>query len=47
MYGFLRQHELVALKFFTRKRKAVKKWHSRAMLIDLRKTKLTIVYEKK
>jgi hypothetical protein len=47
MYGFLRQRELTVLKFFARRDKAVKNWHSRAMLIDLRKTKLTIVYEKK
>jgi hypothetical protein len=31
------------LKFFKRKSKAVKNWHSRAMLIDLRQTKLTII----
>ena len=43
MYGFLRQCEFAVLKFFNRKGRAVKNWHSRAMLIDLRKTKLTIL----
>jgi hypothetical protein len=32
------------MKFFQKKSKAVKRWHSRAMLIDLRKTKVTIIY---
>jgi hypothetical protein len=31
------------LRFFARKSKAVKNWHSRALLIDLRKTKLIII----
>jgi hypothetical protein len=31
------------MKFFQRKNRAIKKWHSRAMLIDLRKTKVTII----
>ncbi len=32
------------MKFFQKKSKAVKRWHSRAMLIDLRKTKVTIIH---
>jgi hypothetical protein len=35
------------LNLFSRKSKAVKNWHSRAMLIDLRKTKLIIIKLKK
>lgn len=31
------------MKFFQRKNKAIKKWHSRAMIIDLSKTKVTII----
>lgn len=31
------------MRFFNRNRKAVKNWHSKAMLIDLRKTRLTII----
>jgi hypothetical protein len=31
------------MKFFTKKGKAVKKWHSRAMVIDLSKTKVTFI----
>ncbi len=31
------------MKFFRKKSKAIKAWHSRAMLIDIRKTKVTIV----
>ena len=31
------------MKFFARKSKAIKKWHSRAMIIDLSKTKVTFV----
>jgi hypothetical protein len=40
--GFSRQWEGM-MKFFHRKGKAIKKWHSRAMLIDLRKTRITII----
>ncbi len=32
------------MKFFQKKNKAVKRWHSRAMLIDLRKTKVTFIH---
>jgi hypothetical protein len=28
------------MKFFTKRSKAVKKWHSRAMVIDLSKTRV-------
>jgi len=31
------------MKFFTRKSKAVKNWHSRAMIIDLSKTKVIMI----
>jgi hypothetical protein len=31
------------MKFFTKKSKAVKKWHSRAMIIDLSKTRVTFL----
>jgi hypothetical protein len=31
------------MRFFTRKSKAVKNWHSRAMIIDLSKTKVTFI----
>jgi len=31
------------MRFFTRKSKAVKNWHSRAMIIDLSKTKVIII----
>lgn len=31
------------MKFFNRKGKAIKKWHSRAMIIDLSKTKVTFI----
>jgi hypothetical protein len=34
------------MRFFNKKRKAVKRWHSRAMIIDLRKTKVTIINTK-
>lgn len=39
----LTARERIMLGFFTRRGKAAKNWHSRAMLIDLRKTKLTII----
>lgn|SRR5512136_2029944 len=29
------------MKFFTKKNKAAKKWHSRAMIIDVNKTRVT------
>jgi hypothetical protein len=32
------------MRFFRGKSKAVKKWRSRAMLIDLRKTTITIIH---
>ena len=31
------------MRFLSRKRKAVKNWHSRAMIIDLSKTKVTFI----
>jgi len=31
------------MKFFGRKYKARKKWHSKAMVIDLSKTKVTLI----
>jgi len=38
--------EKVSMRLFRRKGRAVKNWHSRALLIDLKKTKLTIISEK-
>jgi hypothetical protein len=31
------------MRFFTRKSKAIKNWHSRAMTIDLSKTTVTFI----
>jgi hypothetical protein len=31
------------MKFFTKKSRAVKNWHSRAMVIDLSKTRVTFL----
>jgi len=31
------------MKFFTKKNRAVKKWHSRAMVIDVSKTRITFI----
>jgi len=35
------------MKLFGRKDEARKKWHSKAMLIDLHKTKITLIQTKK
>jgi hypothetical protein len=37
----------VSMRLFRRKGQAVKKWHERAMMIDPKKTKLTIRRSKK
>jgi hypothetical protein len=34
------------MKLFKRKNNSVKKWHSRAMIVDLSKTKVIFVYKK-
>ena len=31
------------MRFFTKKNKAIKNWHSRAMVIDLSKTKVIMI----
>jgi hypothetical protein len=31
------------MRFFTKKNKAIKNWHSRAMIIDLSKTKVIMI----
>jgi len=31
------------MRFFTKKSKAIKNWHSRAMVIDLSKTKVIMI----
>ena len=31
------------MKFFTKKNRAAKKWHSRAMIIDVSKTRITFI----
>jgi hypothetical protein len=38
--------EKVSVRFFRRKGRAVKNWHSRALMIDPKKTKLTLVSKK-
>jgi hypothetical protein len=38
--------EKASMRFFRRKGRAVKNWHARALLIDPKKTKLTIISEK-
>jgi hypothetical protein len=41
------EKEKVSMRLFRRKGRAVKNWHSRAMTIDLKKTKLTIINKNK
>ena len=43
---FSRQRFLDMLKLFTKKGRGVKKWHHRAMLIDMKKTRVIIVRTK-
>jgi hypothetical protein len=38
--------EKVSMRLFRRKGRAVKNWHSRALMIDPKKTKLTLVSKK-
>jgi hypothetical protein len=33
------------LRFFHRKSRAIKNWHNRALVIDFKKTRLTIIQE--
>jgi hypothetical protein len=40
------EKEKVSMRLFRRKRRAVKNWHSRALTIDPKKTKLTLVSKK-
>jgi hypothetical protein len=35
------------MKFFARKNRAVKRWHSRAMVIDVSKTRVTFIKSEK
>lgn len=41
------EKEKVSMRIFRRKRRAVKQWHARALIIDPKKTKITIVKTKK
>jgi hypothetical protein len=41
LLGERRRH----LKFFHRKSRAIKNWHNRALLIDFKKTRLTIIQD--
>ena len=41
------EKEKVSMRLFRRKSHAVKNWHSRALTIDPRKTKLTIINKKR
>jgi hypothetical protein len=40
------EKEKVSMKLFHRKGRAVKNWHSRALTIDPKKTKLTLISKK-
>ena len=40
------EKEKASMKFFRRKGRAVKNWHERALLINLSKTRITIVKTK-
>ena len=41
------EKEKVSMRLFWRKERAVKNWHTRALTIDPKKTKITIVRTKK
>jgi hypothetical protein len=40
------EKEKASMRLFHRKRHAVKNWHTRALLIDPKKTKITIICKK-
>ena len=40
------EKEKASMRLFRRKRHAVKNWHSRALIIDPKKTKLTLISKK-
>jgi hypothetical protein len=40
------EKEKVSMRLFRRKERAVKNWHSRALIIDPKKTKLTLISRK-
>jgi hypothetical protein len=41
------EKEKVSMRFFRRKGDAVKNWHARALIIDPKETKLTLIRTKK
>jgi hypothetical protein len=41
------EKEKVSMRLFRRKGRVVKNWHSRALTIDPKKTKLTLIKKKK